>query len=154
MLCMWHRSNTLCDADGDYSAGPYSVTFSPLMTRQLLTIAIVDDNIMEMNEQFQLTISNSLPDRVTISDPSQTIVTIRDDDGNLVTVMWLTNLCEIIVDITVTFKKLMYRVDEDKGSAKPTLVLSNPSSTNITITVNTMDGSADGEWGKMLNAWL
>lgn len=63
------------------------MTFSPLMTRQLLTIAIVDDNIMEMNEQFQLTISNSLPDRVTISDPSQTIVTIRDDDGNLVTVM-------------------------------------------------------------------
>ena len=53
----------------------------------------------------------------------------------------------MIVDITVTFKQSMYYVDEDEEAVKPTLVLSNPSSTNITITVNTRDNAATGKEG-------
>ena len=38
-----------------------------------------------------------------------------------------------------------YNVDEDDGSAQPVLVLSNPSSTDITISVFSTDGSATGK---------
>ena len=44
-------------------------------------IPIIGDNILESVEQFQLSISNSLPERVIVSDPSQTTVTITDNDS-------------------------------------------------------------------------
>ncbi|XP_065918913.1 sodium/calcium exchanger Calx-like [Dysidea avara] len=120
------NSDFTATGDVDYTSGPYIVTFPAGMITASFNIPILDDNVLENDEQFQLSIIfNSLPDRVTISDPSQTTVTIRDDD-----------------DITVTFKQSMYYVDEDEEAVKPTLVLSNPSSTNITITVNTRDNAA------------
>ena len=39
----------------------------------------------------------------------------------------------------------MYNVNEDDGPAQPVLVLSNPSSTDITISVFSTDGSATGK---------
>ena len=39
-----------------------------------------------------------------------------------------------------------YVVDEDDGPAQPVLVLSNPSSTDITVQVFNTDGSATGEY--------
>ena len=38
-----------------------------------------------------------------------------------------------------------YHGDEDDGPAQPVLVLSNPSSTDITISVFSTDGSATGK---------
>ena len=57
-------------------AGNYSVVFD---------ISIIDDNILEMNETFELSIeSTSLPSKVfpsrTSRDPSMTTVYIIDDD--------------------------------------------------------------------------
>ena len=40
----------------------------------------------------------------------------------------------------------MYSVNESDGPAQPVLVLSNPSSTDITVTVSNTGGSATGEW--------
>ena len=40
----------------------------------------------------------------------------------------------------------MYNVDEDNGPAQLVLVLSNPSSSDITVQVVTEDGSATGEY--------
>jgi len=40
----------------------------------------------------------------------------------------------------------MYSVDEDDGPAQPVLVLSNPSSSDITVEVFNTDGSATGEY--------
>ena len=48
------------------------------------------------------------------------------------------------VDITVSFSLSAYTIDEDAGSVQPVLVLSNPSSTNITVQVLSTDGSATG----------
>ena len=48
--------------------------------------------------------------------------------------------------ITVNFDQTVYNVDEDDGSAQPVLVLSNPSSTDITVVVFNTDGSATGEY--------
>ena len=46
---------------------------------------------------------------------------------------------------TVTFNQSTYNVDEDDGPAQLVLVLSNPSSTDITISVFSTDGSATGK---------
>ena len=44
------------------------------------------------------------------------------------------------------FNQSIYIVDEDTGPAQLTLVLSNPSSSDITVQVITEDGSATGEY--------
>jgi len=46
---------------------------------------------------------------------------------------------------TVSFSPAEYRVDENSGLVQPVLVLSNSSSSIITIHVFTTEGSATGE---------
>ena len=55
---------------------------------------------------------------------------------------------------TVYFNQSTYNVDEDDGPAQPVLVLSNPSSTDITISVFSTDGSATGKNYAQLLQWL
>ena len=43
------------------------------------------------------------------------------------------------------FNQSLYNVNEDAGPAQPVLVLTNPSSSDITVQVITEDGSATGE---------
>ena len=45
----------------------------------------------------------------------------------------------------MAFSQSTYSVDEDDGPAQPVLVLSNPSSSTITVQVTNTDGSATGE---------
>ena len=60
----------------------YTVTFSAGVNSSQLNILITDDNILEDNETFNLTINqSSLPDGVVVGDRSQVTVTIVDDDG-------------------------------------------------------------------------
>ena len=68
----------------DYVSGPYNVTFPAGMTSTMLDLLITGDFILERDEQFLLTISNSLPDRVLLGNPRQTTVTIVDNDGKLI----------------------------------------------------------------------
>ena len=49
------------------------------------------------------------------------------------------------VDITITFNQSMYNVNEDDGPAQPVLVLSNPSSTDITVQVRDTENTATSE---------
>ena len=46
---------------------------------------------------------------------------------------------------TINFTQSTYSVDEDDGPAQPVLVLSNPSSADVTISVFSTDGSATGK---------
>ena len=50
-----------------------------------------------------------------------------------------------IIALTIYFNQSTYHGDEDDGPAQPVLVLSNPSSTDITISVFSTDGSATGK---------
>ena len=69
-----------------------------------------------------------------------------------------TNMCACVLfalipyylAITVMFSKSMYNVDENAGPAQPTVILSNPSSTNIIVQVTTTAGSATGEYCSIL----
>ena len=67
----------------DYTSGPYTVTFPAGETTATFNVPINDDNILEGNEYFMLTIDEtSLPTNVTRSTPGQTTITIFfDDDG-------------------------------------------------------------------------
>ena len=48
------------------------------------------------------------------------------------------------------FNQTTYNVDENTGPAQPGLVLSNPSSTDITVPVATSDRSATDEYCSIL----
>jgi len=51
----------------------------------------------------------------------------------------------IFIAITVSFSRSTYSVDEDDGVVGPQLVLSNPSSTDITVQVRDIQIAATGE---------
>ena len=48
-------------------------------------------------------------------------------------------------DSTISFNESTYNVSEDNGPAQPVLVLSNPSSTDITVQVRSNNITATGE---------
>ena len=56
-----------------------------------------------------------------------------------------------VVDIMVSFSQSMYNISEDAGPAQPVLILSNPSSTDITVVVFSTDGSATGEYCSIID---
>ena len=59
-----------------------TVTFSPRQIRTPVNILILDDEIVEKDEYFNLTIDpSSLPSDVSLGDSSQAVVTIVDDDS-------------------------------------------------------------------------
>ena len=53
------------------------------------------------------------------------------------------NLC--LIAANVSFEQQTYNVNETDGQIEPVLVLSNPSSTAITVEVFSTDGSATGK---------
>ena len=67
----------------DFDSGPYTVTFSTRQISALLNVPINDDNVLENNEEFTMTIdSSSLPNGVSPGSNGAATVTIMDDDGN------------------------------------------------------------------------
>ena len=65
----------------DYTSGPYTVTISAGITMIAFDVPIMDYNIYEGNENFNLSInSSSLPTDVTRGNPGEATVTIVDDD--------------------------------------------------------------------------
>ena len=77
-----NNSNNVTGGGVDYDSGPYNITFPAGVTSVPFGVPINNDNILESNEQFQLHIvPKSLPDRVIVSNPSQAIVSITDNDG-------------------------------------------------------------------------
>ena len=68
--------------DVDYDSGPYIVIFPAGMTSVSLNVSIINDDMLEDEENFLLTIDlSSLPNNVTVGDPEEAIVTIVDDDS-------------------------------------------------------------------------
>ena len=63
--------------------GPFPVTFLAGSTTALFDVSIVNDNVLESDENFTLTVnSSSISDtRVTVGSPSDSTITIMDDEG-------------------------------------------------------------------------
>ena len=74
--------NNITDGGVDYDSGPYTVTFPVGQSSVSFDVLINNDNILEDNEIFTLTImQNALPNRVTRGSTSQATVTIVNNDG-------------------------------------------------------------------------
>ena len=68
----------------DYTAGPYTVTFTAGQTSASFGITINDDNILERSETFTIEVdSSSLPTGVSVGGTSQATVAIDNDDCKL-----------------------------------------------------------------------
>ena len=67
----------------DYGSGLYSIMFPPGVTSVPFDVSIINDNIVEGNKSFDLSINpSSLPSDVTVGSPDRVRVLIVDDDGN------------------------------------------------------------------------
>ena len=65
----------------DYDSGPYTVTIPAGQTTATFNVPINDDNVLEGNENFTLTINtSSLSNGVTHGNLDQATVTILDND--------------------------------------------------------------------------
>ena len=65
----------------DYDSGRYAVTFPAGQTTATFNVPINNDDILEGDENFMLTINETtLPGDVTRGNPGQATVTIVDDD--------------------------------------------------------------------------
>ena len=65
----------------DYTSGPFYITFPPGDMLFVFNVPITDDDIVEFNESFVLSVDpSSLPAGVTISKHDQIFATIIDDD--------------------------------------------------------------------------
>ena len=65
----------------DHNSGPYTVQFNVGITRASFTVPVINDNVLEADESFDLNINASLlPIRVTAGDLDQTTVTILAND--------------------------------------------------------------------------
>ena len=66
----------------DYFFQNYFFTFEDGNTSKVLTLQVVDDNVVEPNEKYNLTIrAESLPNRVIIGENGTATITILNDDG-------------------------------------------------------------------------
>ena len=68
--------------DSDYGCGSYMVNFNAGETRVSFNISILDNDILENDKTFILTIDHSsLPNNVDVGTPNETEITIVDDDS-------------------------------------------------------------------------
>ena len=75
-------STTFTGSGKNYTSRQYSVRVSAGTTRASIYVPIINDDSLEFNEMFNLTIKrSSLPHNVNIGSTYQTTVTIVDDDG-------------------------------------------------------------------------
>ena len=66
----------------DYISGLYNVTFPAGEITSSFVVSIINDNVLESDEQFDITIdTTSLPDGITVGSTGSSTVTIMDDDG-------------------------------------------------------------------------
>ena len=64
----------------DYDSGPYSVTFPANETSISFDVTIINDNVFESLETFDLIINYSLPHRIICHDICKAVVSIRNDE--------------------------------------------------------------------------
>ena len=134
----------------DYTSTPIDATFTAGSTNATISILVTMDALAEESETFSLkiTIPSSLSGKVVPGDISTANGTITDDTSKI----WSNCLSNVIncictyLVISVNFSQSTYMVDENNGIVQFTALLSNPSSSDITIEVYSIDGTATGEY--------
>jgi len=127
----------------DYNSEPYTVTIpaGDNMRDFTFSVTIIDDDIREMSETFNLIIDpSSLPNGVTSSNNAT--VTILDHDGEgSKDVISTTYMFFFITVVHVMFSKAIFIFKEgmEQNKVLLNLILSKPSSTDIILKVQSTD---------------
>ena len=138
----------LCIIDGeDYSGNTVTIIVSAGVTMQSLAVNIIDNDIVECNEIFNVTIVSVTTCGVTIGSNNIGEVMIRDDDGKHRFIMIISVMSENIIwwiGATVSLSQSQYSVVESNNSLTGTITLSSRASEDVIVEVTISDGSANG----------
>ena len=70
--------------DDDFNSGTITVKIEAGVTSTSVNITVQDDQVLEINEEFELIIvSDSLPDTLISGSPNVALITIVDNDRKL-----------------------------------------------------------------------
>ncbi|MDE0039574.1 MAG: fibronectin type III domain-containing protein, partial [Gammaproteobacteria bacterium] len=123
-------SHTMATAGMDYTAGSGALEFAPGATEMMVEVALLDDGLDEMDEQFAITLSNAM--NATFADEADAITaigTITDDDDSP------------YVSIADA------RDDEGAASLSFAVTLSAPSALPVSVDWATGDAATDDMYG-------
>ena len=137
----------ICIVDGeDYRGNTITVNVSAGVTMQPLTINIIDNNIVECDEMFYVTIVSFTACGVIIGGNNISEVMIRDNDGKHRFIMMSVMSANIIwsIGVTVSLSQSQYSVVESSNSLTGTITLSSRASEDVIVEVTISDGSANG----------
>ena len=108
------------------------MVFSSGDTEQTFSFTATDDGADDDGESVKLGFGSSLPSRVTAGTPSETTVSITDDD---------------VPSVTVSFEKTAYTVAEGGSEAVKVVLSADPERTvEIPISTTDMDGASSSDY--------
>ena len=116
----------------DYSNVPSNVVFNSGETEKTFDFEATDDAANDDGESVKLGFGSSLPLRVTAGTPSETTVSITDDD---------------VPSVTVSFEQSSYTVAEGSSEAVKVILSADPERTvEVPITATDMDGASSSDY--------
>ena len=126
------RTNQGGASNSDYSNVPNSVVFSSGETEKTFDFEATDDTADDDGEKVRLGFGSSLPERVTPGTPSETTVSITDDD---------------VPSVTVSFEHSSYTVAEGSSETVKVKLSADPERTvEIQISATDMDGASSSDY--------
>ncbi len=116
------------EAGVDYIPGAGSISFLHGETEKQIHIDLIDDDLYEGNETFQLLIT-AVSEGATIAEPAATTVTILDDDPDS-------------QRVSIHLDAVSYDVDETASKVTLTVVRTGDIEASASVKYKTLDGSA------------
>ena len=83
-------------ADSDYQQTEFTVTFGVDQDKVCLEVPILDDQMDEGTEKFEIIITGT-PPGVSAAQPERTVVSIIDDDGKFTRQLRCAHVYQLIV---------------------------------------------------------
>ena len=118
--------SSLCTGPADYTSVEVELTFDEAVSLSCVDVPIEDDDFIEDLESFTVTLTSGDPD-VTFMPPAAPVFIVDDDS------------------VTIGFEMELYNTAEGDGSLELCAVLLEGAlERDVTVTLETQDGSAQG----------
>ena len=138
--------NYISGSGVDYYSNPIFASFNAGANITKINISVINDNITEETETFNLILTNisSPTGQVVLGSISKATGSIVDDTSKLmyISVCGFNLFCVVT---TIKFNDSMYNINESSRAVQLVLLLSNPLSRNIAVELINTDISAFGE---------
>lgn len=137
----------LSSAPDDYLPGPFTVTFDGSSNTQCVSIPIVDDNLVEFEELFSVSLGSANP-AVLIGSPSTATVTIQDSSGacciGALSFFFLTLALLFTVEATVSFTQPSFVAAESSLFVSVCAFIVGNLDRDVVASISTTDDTALG----------